>query len=208
MKIKERHTRKLLVEGNDDQHVIWALCEKFNIPEVFDVIDCGGIDNLCESISLRFKQTSVKTIGIIIDADINLNNRWAYVRKLLSNQGFRMPEDLPNDGLILLSGNTTVGVWIMPSNDTNGMLEDFVSFLVPQNDELLPVVDATLNKIESQKLNRYSLTHKSKARIHSWLSWQEDPGTPMGLSITKRYLTTENESCKQLVNWLQKLFVE
>jgi hypothetical protein len=208
MKIKEKHTRKLLVEGNDDQHVIWALCERFNIPEVFDVIDCGGIDNLYESISLRFKQTSVETIGIIIDADINLNNRWAYVRKLLSNQGFKMPEDLPNDGLILLSGNTKVGVWIMPSNDTNGMLEDFMSFLVPQNDVLLPVVDATLNEIESQKLNRYSLTHKSKARIHSWLSWQEDPGTPMGLSITKRYLTTDNENCKQLVNWLQKLFIE
>ena len=42
MKIKEKYTQKLLVEGNDDQHVIWALCEKFNIPEVFDVIDCGG----------------------------------------------------------------------------------------------------------------------------------------------------------------------
>lgn len=32
---KENYTKKLLVEGNDDQHVIWALCEKFNIPETF-----------------------------------------------------------------------------------------------------------------------------------------------------------------------------
>jgi len=208
MKIKEKYTQKLLVEGNDDQHVIWALCEKFNIPKVFDVIDCGGIDNLYDSIPLRFKQTSIETIGIIIDADINQNDRWEYVKKLLSNQGFTMPEDLPNDGLILLNGNIKIGVWIMPSNDTNGMLEDFVSFLVPQNDKLLPIVDTTLNEIENQKLNKYSLIHKSKARIHSWLSWQEDPGTPMGLSITKRYLTTDNENCKQLVNWLQKLFVE
>jgi len=208
MKIKEKYTRKLLVEGNDDQHVIWALCEKFNIPEEFDVIDCGGIDNLYESISLRFKQASVETVGIIIDADIKLNNRWLYIRNLLSNQGFKMPEDLPNDGLILSNDNVKVGIWIMPNNDTSGMLEDFVSFLVPQNDKLLPIVDATLNEIENQKLNEYSLIHKSKARIHSWLSWQEDPGTPMGLSITKRYLTTDNESCKRLINWLQKLFVE
>ena len=208
MKIKEKYPQKLLVEGNDDQHVIWALCEKFNIPEVFDVIDCGGIDNLYESISLRFKQTGVETVGIIIDADINLKNRWVYIKNLLSNQGFKMPEDVPNDGLVLLNGNIKVGIWIMPSNDTNGMLEDFVSFLVPQNDELLPIVNATLNKIESKKLNKYSLIHKSKARIHSWLSWQEDPGTPMGLSITKRYLTTDNDNCKQFVNWLQKLFIK
>ena len=96
----------------------------------------------------------------------------------------------------------------MPSNNINGMLEDFVSFLVPQDDELLPIVDTILNKIENEKLNKYSLIHKSKARIHSWLSWQEDPGTPMGLSITKRYLTTDNESCRQLIIWLQKLFIE
>lgn len=63
-------------------------------------------------------------------------------------------------------------------------------------------------EIENQKLNKYSLRHKSKARIHSWLSWQEAPGTPMGLSITKRYLTTENENCKQLINWMRKLFIE
>jgi len=209
MKIIEKYPpQKLLVEGNDDQHVIWALCEKFSIPEVFDVIDCGGIENLFKSISLRFKQTGIKTVGIIIDADIDLNDRWLNVRNLLINQGFNMPENLPNNGLVSINGNVKVGIWIMPSNDTNGMLEDFVSFLVPQNDELLPIVDATLDNIENQKLNKYALVHKSKARIHSWLSWQEDPGTPMGLSITKRYLTTDSETCKQLINWLQKLFIE
>jgi len=208
MKINEKYGKKLLVEGNDDQHVVWALCEKFNLSEVFDVIDCVGIDNLYESIPVRFKQANVKTIGIIIDADINLNNRWIYIKNLLSNQGFKVPENLPNEGLILSNGNVRVGVWIMPSNDTNGMLEDFLSFLIPSNDKLLPIVDSTLNEIENKKLNKYSLIHKSKAKIHSWLSWQEEPGTPVGLSITKRYLTTDNERCKQLINWLQKLFVE
>lgn len=208
MKIKETHTKKLLVEGNDDQHVIWALCEKLNIPEVFDVIDCGGIDNLYESIALRFKQAGVDTVGIIVDADINLKSRWTQIKNLLLNQGFNMPENLPNVGLVLSNGNLKVGVWIMPKNDTDGMLEDFVSFLIPQDDELLPIVDLTLDEIESKKLNKYSPIHKSKARVNSWLSWQEEPGTPMGLSITKRYLTTDNEICNQFVGWLQALFIE
>jgi hypothetical protein len=208
MKIDEKYNKKLLVEGNDDQHVIWALCEKFNIPETFDVIDCVGIDKLYESIPVRLKQSDIETIGIIIDADVNLNDRWKSVRNLLLKQEFKVPEDLPEGGLIISNGNVKVGVWIMPNNNINGMLEDFVSFLVPQDDKLLPIVDATLNKIENEELNKYSLIHKSKARIHSWLSWQEEPGTPMGLSITKSYLTNDSESCEQLINWLQKLFVE
>ena len=207
MKMSEKYSKKLLVEGKDDQHVIWALCEKFHIPEVFDVTDCEGIDNLCESIPVRFKQAGIETVGIIIDADVDINNRWLRIRNLLSTQGFEVPEDLLNEGLILSNGNVKVGVWIMPNNKTDGMLEDFISFLVPQNDELLSVVDDTLNEIESKNLNKYLPIHKSKARIHSWLSWQEDPGTPMGLSITKKYLTTDNGNCQQLIKWLQKLFI-
>lgn len=41
---------------------------------------------------------------------------------------------------------------------------------------------------------------------HSWLAIQEDPGTPMGLSITKRYLSAEREVCQILVKWLKELF--
>lgn len=56
MKRSEKFKKKLLVEGNDDQHVIWALCEKFGVVENFDVIDCEGVENLLNQIPVRFKQ--------------------------------------------------------------------------------------------------------------------------------------------------------
>lgn len=86
------------------------------------------------------------------------------------------------------------------------MLEDFISFLVPKEDKILPIVNDALTNIESQGLNQYSLIHKSKAMIHSWLSLQADPGIPMGLGITKRYLTTDEETCLKLINWLKELY--
>ena len=208
MKTAEKHTKKLLVEGNDDQHVVWALCQKFNIPEIFDVIDCEGIENLYDNLLLRFKQTDIETIGVLIDADTNLNDRWSQIKNLLSKQGFNMPEKLPSSGLVLSSNDIKIGVWVMPNNNTDGMLEDFIAFLVPQNDELLPIVNTTLAEIENKKLNKYLPIHKSKARIHAWLAYQENPGTPMGLSITKKYLTTDNANCQLLIAWLTKLFVE
>jgi len=94
----------------------------------------------------------------------------------------------------------------MPNNNVNGMLEDFITFLVPNDDMLLPIVKDNLNIIESKQLNKYKPIHKSKAIIHSWLAIQEDPGTPMGLGITKRYLTTEEHVCSNLINWLNSLF--
>ena len=207
MSANEKFSSQLLVEGNDDQHVIWSLCVKFNLEQNFEVIDCKGIDKLYEQIPVRFKQSGINTIGIIVDADINLQSRWTSLKGLLTKQGFTIPDELPSTGLIVANADTKrIGVWIMPNNNLNGMLEDFISFLVPKDDKLLSIVNSTLQNIEDQKLNKYSLTHKSKATIHSWLSWQEDPGTPIGLGITKRYLTTDEKTCLQLTDWLTKLF--
>ena len=207
MRLKEKFNKKLLLEGNDDQHVIWALCEKINIPETFDVIDCEGIDKLNEQIPVRFKQSGIESLGIIIDADSEIKSRWTSLRSLLSAQNFNVPDELPLTGLVIKNdSNIKVGVWIMPNYNLNGMLEDFISFLVPKDDKLLPIVNSTLEDIERKKLNKYASIHKSKAVIHSWLAWQEDPGTPMGLGITKRYLTTDEATCSLLIRWIDELF--
>ena len=206
MKVEGKFNQKLLLEGNDDQHVIWALCERYDIAENFDVIDCGGVEKLMQSISVRFKQSDIRTVGIIVDADTDIKNRWDSLKSILKLEKFDLPDEIPLDGLIIDNGKVTVGIWIMPNNDLNGMLEDFIAFLVPEDDKLLPIVHETLDKIEAQKLNAYLPIHKAKAIIHTWLSWQEDPGTPMGLSITKKYLNTDKETCLKLINWLKQLF--
>ncbi len=209
MKSEKKYNQQLLVAGNDDIHVIWALCEKFKVYQSFDVIDCKGISNIYEQIPTRLKQSEIITIGIIIDADTNLASRWTSLSDILNAQGYRIPIDLPESGLILKqTENMDIGVWIMPNNNLNGMLEDFISFLVPNDDKLFPIVNTNLNNIESEKLNKYLLIHKSKAIIHSWLALQEDPGTPMGLSITKKYLSTDEKNCFRFIDWINKLFNE
>lgn len=201
-------SKKLLVEGNDDKHVISAICNQHAIPQTFEIVDCKGIDSLIVQIPIRFKESGIDTVGIIIDADTDLNARWQSIREILRKSNFVAPDDLPETGLILNNETQKVGIWIMPNNNTNGMLEDFISFLIPDDDKLLPIAQSTLETIESKQLNQYSSIHKSKALIHSWLAWQENPGTPMGLSITKRYLTTHKAACQNLVNWLTILFEE
>lgn len=203
---KQRFNQQLLVEGNDDKHVVWALCEKFGVPENFEVIDCDGIDTLQEQIGVRLKQADIKTIGIIVDADINLQKRWNKISTLIGEVGFICPENIPDEGLVVTNGTIKMGIWIMPNNNTNGILEDFISFLVPLDDKLFIKSTEVLADIEKEEINAYSLTHKSKALVHTWLAWQKDPGTPMGLAITKKYLTTEKENCLKFIEWLKATF--
>jgi hypothetical protein len=197
--------KKLLVEGTDDKHIILALRDKYDIPlEYKDIIDCNGIEKLISLIPSEIKTPDIDSLGIIVDADTDLQARYDSIKNKLLN--FNFPKKMPEKGLILDNGEQRIGVWIMPNNNLNGILEDFISFLVPADDKLLPIVDETLQSIENQKLNQYAYIHKSKARIHTWLAWQENPGTPMGQSITKKYLSTDKATCLNFIQWLTELF--
>jgi hypothetical protein len=71
----ENYPQKLLVDGKNDQHVVWNLCKRLSLNQNFDVIDCENIDKLFTQIPPRFKQSGIKTIGIILDADENIDSR-------------------------------------------------------------------------------------------------------------------------------------
>lgn len=120
-----------------------------------------------------------------------------------------MPTTIPSDGLVLppnVEHNPIVGVWIMPDNNTKGMLEDFLATLAKDDDKILPTVGDVLDKIEEQGINKYKSIHRAKARIHTYLAWQENPGTPMGSAITKRYLDPLSPTSRKFMEWLNRLF--
>ena len=214
----EKHpTARLLVEGIDDFHVVHAICNKFNINAgskekpnggKFSIENSGNYDKLLEQISVQLKSSpDFKTLGIVVDADENSQNRWQSIKDKLKSVGFSNLKELPKEGLIVENNDQKVGVWIMPNNDLGGMLEDFIAFLVPENDALLVEVDTHLCNIERKNINKYTPIHRSKARIHSWLACQQEPGTPLGQSITASYFKNIDHVTGQLfITWLKNLF--
>ena len=91
----------------------------------------------------------------------------------------------------------------MPNNQVPGILEDFLLFLVPSSDRQLPHARSCVESIDSPS---FKDKDKSKAVIHTWLSWQADPGKPYGTAITARFLDPDVPAVEVLVNWLQCLF--
>ncbi len=205
-------TQILLVEGNDDWHLISNIRAVFNVAKTFDIVDCKGIDNLLKGLPVRLKGSGeIKTIGIVVDADSDIQSRWSKLRQILkkSNLYDDIPDDCPGGGAIIHPNSAEdikIGVWIMPDNNNNGMVEDFAAFLIPDGDCLLHEVDKVLANIEERGLNKYKSIHHSKARIHTWLAWQEVPGTPMGAAVTKKYLSATPPICQDFVDWLNALY--
>jgi muconolactone delta-isomerase len=139
MAIERKYTSTLLVEGNDDQHVVWGICGKFNVTESFDVIDNVGLLNLLAQLPIRIKLRDPK-LGILIDADTDLVARWQQLKNILSPLGYKLPDLPEKSGSIIRSekADTVIGIWIMPDNQVPGMLEDFAEVLVPTGDATLP----------------------------------------------------------------------
>lgn len=210
----------LLVEGKNDQHVIWSLLEHYGVPETFEVKPIEGIDKLSasfEDVFARFLdiiEVQLTTIvegkvGVVIDADTDLAARWRSTRDILIKSGYNSIPQMPTPGGIIIqqSGKPTVGIWVMPDNQIPGMLEDFVSFLRPQDDLLWPFAEEAVQKVKAiEEEYRFRDKYESKARIHTWLAWQKEPGKPMGQAITARYLDADAPHAQELMAWIRQLF--
>lgn len=195
----------LLVEGKNDLMVFANIFEKHKVKESFKIEDKNGFTEIFKSLPIYFK-TDTKTIGVVLDADSSLKDKWQQLKDHILKEGYG-PNSLGTGGTILSAdGLPKFGVWIMPDNKENGMLEDFIKHLVPKEDKMMPFVEDKLTELEGKKLNKYKTAHKSKARIHTWLAWQEDPGTPMGLAINRTYLDSNAELSVQFVKWINDLF--
>jgi hypothetical protein len=142
-----------------------------------------------------------------VDADTNLKSRWDSLRNILLKAGYSLiPVDpLPDGTIIQQEDRPVVGVWLMPDNKLPGMLEDFISFLIPHGDQLWVRAAECLKGVPEEH-RRFSPNHLAKAHIHTWLAWQEEPGTPLGLAITKRYLDAEALHARKLIDWIRRLF--
>ncbi|SEA57218.1 hypothetical protein SAMN05216455_10910 [Segatella bryantii] len=64
-----------------------------------------------------------------------------------------------------------------------------------------------LDALEKDGIQNYKKVHKSKARVHTYLAWQDEPGLPLGIAVTKKIFNPESSNAKVLVDWLKRLFL-
>jgi len=198
----------LLVEGKDELHVLSQLLEHHQVPENFRIKNKEGIDNLLETLDVELIAGGLERLGVVIDADTAPTSRWRSLCDTFAQAGCPLPDQADPLGTVVeLSGRTLtrVGVWVMPDNEAEGMLEDFVRSLVPPGDTLLVFAEECVDEVIARD-RRFPVSYRSKALIHTWLSWQKEPGTPLGLAIKNHELDAGAAFALPLMGWLRRMF--
>jgi hypothetical protein len=162
--------------------------------------------------------TAEDRLGIVVDADHSratdpddgFLRRWGQLKETLTNLGYIDVPDQPDRNGTIVGLNQEerprVGVWMMPDNQSPGKLEDFVRRLVRSGDEGLWQHAVQAASEAASKGAKFAAKDQPKAQIHTFLAWQDVPGVPMGLAITKQFLDANSVQAKIFVGWLCRLF--
>lgn len=199
----------LLVEGRDDREVIYQFCNYHGIDNRswFRVDAKDGIESLLQDLRIR-PRAEVTALGAVVDADADPAARWQQLIEVLSPLGYALPAEPQEGGTILPAPSPVrprLGLWLMPDNRAAGMLEDFLLRLADEGDALIERAQAVVDGIPASE-RRFVDPHRSKAVVHTWLVWQEQPGTSLGLAMTRRYLEPSREPALAFRTWLLELF--
>ena len=196
--------RLLLVEGQNDKHVIGHLWQRIYGSDLsFCISDKKGVDPLLRSIRGEVKASGREALGIVVDANDNVCKRWEAVADRLRGAGIDPPTRLDPAGAVI-DGTPRVGIWLMPDNASTGELEDFVAKMVPSDDTVWPMSKCYIEGIPRPE-RKFKEGKILRAQIHAWLAAREDP-RQMGLAIKTEDLDIDGALCKRFAGWLERLF--
>ncbi len=206
----------LIVEGKDDCHCIYQVAAQSGCQTLFGLWEGGsdeGALNRFGGLLIAPASQRPRILGIVLDSAIldgsvssGLARRWAQIRDRLLNFNFKVPEQPFPGGTIIQGpdGFPKIGIWLMPDNQTEGMLEDFLMRLVPRS--AADYAKACVRKAKDQGHGNYKECHEAKAVAHTYLAWQDEPGKPLGLAIKSRQFDTNSQYAVDFVAWLRSLF--
>lgn len=199
----DNNDRVLLVEGPNDKHVVLHLCNFHKEVPKFCILDKEGIEVLLEDIGSEILAPGRKAVGIVVDANDDLDARWNAVANRLREESIEVPNSPELTGTIIDS-NPRVGIWLMPNNTSSGELENFVSEMIPDDDPVWPLSEDYIDGIP-EKARKFTEKKILRAKIHAWLATREDP-RQMGAAIRAQDLHVDGTLSTTFASWLRQLF--
>lgn len=204
----------LLVEGESDRSFFKELHKMLHISadvvEVATPKDIGHFRNgksclyqKLHDLLLQLDDGTIQRLGIVIDADNSFHATLKEISDIFNPIGYTYSTEyrlfIHEDGL------PDIGLWIMPNNQDNGMLEDWIKTCQHPNEQTL--FEHVKNSIDTIPNGaKFKDLHRAKAEIATWLAWQKNPEHGLYYAANKELLNTESESFQELEQWLQHLF--
>ena len=209
------HPRKLLVEGESDRRVIAALMEANGVPwpnppnSPVSIDTRGSVDEILKPgvLEAELGASGLEALGVVVDANGNAASRWDDLRTWCGSEFRNLPDQIPADGLeVVHSREIRFGVWIMPNNRFAGMLEDWLVGLIPERSRpLYQLARSCVSEAQRQDAP-FRAVHRTKAEVHTWLAWQDEPGLRLYDAVQDGVLDPRQPDSERFVKWFKGLF--
>jgi hypothetical protein len=213
----------LLVEGEADRGFFEAICRMLSITaDVVNVAtpkDSGGAHNtkegvlshLVSALLPQLQDGQLERIGVVVDAD-QLAHGSGYAKTLqrfteaLAQSGYHHnPAVVAGLAFAHQDGLADLGLWIMPNNADEGMLEDWIKqCLHPGEGPLYQHAELSIDAIPGGP--KFQPLHRSKAEVATWLAWQKKPEHGLYNAAQPDLLNTSAPLFAEMHAWLKHVF--
>lgn len=214
----------LLVEGQDDKHIVWHLCARdqsaFSVRRneydhfvtllakstTFHIAEQGNRPKVISAMGQLLKARNPKPFGVVVDADDDHENCWSQIVAGFNGTGVKLPSSPDPKGTIIPEEGflPRIGIWLMPNNISTGEIENFIKEMVSTNDVIWPLSEGYINRIPDHE-KRFAKNKIGKATIFAWLSTKREPGR-IGAAIGDNELEVDGQQCKEFLAWITRLF--
>ena len=151
--------------------------------------------------------SGLEALGAVVDANGDAHQQWTRIRNRCREHLPPLPTVIPEEGLqVTTRTGPRFGVWIMPNNRSAGMLEDFLAQLVPNESKRLFTLAQQCVEEAAQQGAAFKPVHATKASIHTWLAWQDEPGKSLHQAVHHRVLDPATAESKPFVRWFRCSF--
>lgn len=212
--------RILLVEGSGDKGFFEEICKTLELHASVKVAppkDVGGSHNTKEGVFNhlpnllnQMSDAEVTRLAVVIDADSDVNGGGYQhaidrVTKIVQPYGFTLASN--SIGGVLFQhddGLADFGLWVMPNNRDEGMLEDWIKRCVHPDEHTLFAHAETV--VDTLPQTKFKSIHISKAEVATWMAWQKQPGHGLYRVVEDQLIDTNNALFQGLSDWLNHIY--
>lgn len=215
----------LLVEGDADRSFFEVICRQLSIDASIRVAapkdlivskpiknSKEGVFTLLPELLKQLEDGTTEKLAVIVDADSMVNGggfQKAYDRigRIVEPAGFGLVSGKLVAGLVFEhnDGLADLGLWVMPNNADEGMLEDWITqCLHPGEGALYQHAGMSIDAIPGG--HKFKPLHRTKAEVATWLAWQEKPGHGLYNAASPGLLNTNAPLFVELHAWLTHMF--
>ncbi|MEQ9484719.1 DUF3226 domain-containing protein [Coleofasciculus sp. F4-SAH-05] len=188
----------LLGEGLEEKLVFVELLKFMDINNI-EVVTYNGktnLSNYLKTLRLIPGFSDLISLGITRDADENKDAALQSIETALINNNLPIPESGQ------LGEKLSSKIFILPNNNTEGMLEDLcIQSIV--DDLGISCVDAYFQCIQNQTGRQPK--NMAKAKVHAWLASQIEPDKRLGEAAKAGYWNWNSPAFEPLKNFIASL---